>query len=611
MIVIDADRHGRQDGVANFAALVAQHVPLPEHPITKTAGDGEHHFFRQWAGEKFGNSEGELRGKDINVRGAGGFAIAPGARRPDGKRWAPAGLSAAYHENKIPLLPDWLAAMIRPPRPEAPPKPTNGAAPPQVDAQQPRSDRPAWSIAEDARVRDALRCIPSEDRPTWFEIGASLHWTGWPAARSIWDEWSQTTPGAFDAADQEKTWRSFDRPYNGKPKTLASLFHLAQANGYQAKGGIKSPVDSAPPQDNKRAGGDILETAAASTFKMRAIRWLWPGRFAIGKLGLIGGLPDMGKGLISCSLIACVTANKSLPCNEGKVPQGSVLWLTAEDDIEDTIIPRLTAAGANLDRVHIVKMLRTGDNRRMFNLVTDLAALRNKIEQLGDVVLIVIDPMSAYIGIGKVNQSMTSDVRGFLSPLTTLAAEKHVTVIGIMHFNKKTDVTNAMLRIADSLAYVAAARHVYVVVDDTKVENRRLFVKAKNNLAPDKRALSYMISARNVGNDEDTSEDIWAPYVEWGSEHVEVTATEAMQAEAAGGQSRYALREATEFLQEQLATGPGKVKEINEEAEANGITTATLRRAKRDLGVKSRKEKGVDAEWLWELQPAPKTRHDD
>ena len=210
LIVIDADRHGRQDGVAKFAALVAQHVPLPEHPITKTAGDGEHHFFRQWNGEKFGNSEGALRGKDINVRGAGGFAIAPGARRPDGKRWAPAGLTAAYHENKIPLLPDWLAAMIRPPRePEASPKPTNGAAPPQVDVQQPRSDRPAWSASEDARVRAALERIPSEDRATWFEVGASLHWTGWETARALWDAWSQTTPSAFDADDQEKTWRSF------------------------------------------------------------------------------------------------------------------------------------------------------------------------------------------------------------------------------------------------------------------------------------------------------------------------------------------------------------------------------------------------------------------
>ncbi len=200
---------------------------------------------------------------------------------------------------------------------------------------------------------------------------------------------------------------------------------------------------------------DGLETAKASSYKMRAIRWLWPNRFAIGKLGLIGGLPDKGKGLISCSLIACVTADEPLPCNEGQTLQGAVIWLTAEDDIEDTIIPRLVAAAANLDRVHIVKMMRERGRQRMFSLITDIDALRKKIEAIGDVALIIIDPMSAYVGVGKVNNSMTSDVRGFLTPLTDLAAEKHVAIIGIMHFNKKADVTNAMLRIADSLAYVA------------------------------------------------------------------------------------------------------------------------------------------------------------
>ena len=51
---------------------------------------------------------------------------------------------------------------------------------------------------------------------------------------------------------------------------------------------------------------------------MRGIRWLWPLRFAIGKLGLIGGLPDKGKGLISCNIIASVTANEPLPCKEGQ-----------------------------------------------------------------------------------------------------------------------------------------------------------------------------------------------------------------------------------------------------------------------------------------------------
>ena len=33
--------------------------------------------------------------------------------------------------------------------------------------------------------------------------------------------------------------------------------------------------------------GDELETVKASDYKMRGIRWLWPSRFAIGKLWLI------------------------------------------------------------------------------------------------------------------------------------------------------------------------------------------------------------------------------------------------------------------------------------------------------------------------------------
>jgi hypothetical protein len=106
---------------------------------------------------------------------------------------------------------------------------------------------------------------------------------------------------------------------------------------------------------------------------------------------------------------------------------------------------------------------------------------------------------------------MTTDVRGFLTPLTDLAAEMRLFVLGIMHFNKKADVTNAMLRIADSLAYVAAARHVYVVVDNPKVEGSRVFVKAKNNLSPDTRALTYTTEARKVGVDEETGEEIRAP----------------------------------------------------------------------------------------------------
>ena len=340
---------------------------------------------------------------------------------------------------------------------------------------------------------------------------------------------------------------------------------------------------------------------------MRAVRWFWTNRFAVGKLGLIGGLPDRGKGLIAAFMIGKATRAGAWPCNEGRAILGRVLLLTAEDDIEDTIIPRLVAAGADLDHVEIVKMVRQADAddnaKRMFSLVADLPLLRQKIDEIGHVVLIIIDPMSAYLGVGKVDSYRTTDVRGVLSPLIELANEKKAAIIGIMHFNKKTDVHNAMLRIADSLAYVAASRHCYVVIDDAE-NKRRLFVKAKNNLAPDTAALSYTIDTMIVGQDPDTKASIAAPFVVWGTEHVNITATEAMQAEESGvtksGKPRNAAKN---FLLEILAGGPVKVPEIEEAAKANLISIRTLKRAKADLRVDAKKV-GTEG-WVWEL---PKTR---
>jgi len=231
-------------------------------------------------------------------------------------------------------------------------------------------------------------------------------------------------------------------------------------------------------------------------------------------------------------------------------------------------------------------------------------------------VLIFIDPVSAYMGVGKVDSYRTTDVRGVLGPLKELAEEMMAAIIGIMHFNKKSDVTDAMLRIADSLAYVAASRHAYVVLDDAE-NNRRLFVKAKNNLAPDMAALSYTIDTTAVGQDPDTREAIVAPYVVWGSDHVTITATEAMQAEAGksnNASSSSALDVAKQFLVKKLTMGPVLKSEIDEEAEANSIAGRTLARAKSDLGIVAKREGGFgkDGKWFWELPPTPQTeRRDD
>jgi hypothetical protein len=279
-----------------------------------------------------------------------------------------------------------------------------------------------------------------------------------------------------------------------------------------------------------------------------------------------------------------------------------VILLTAEDDLADTVVPRLVAAGANLSRVAILRMVPDGSSKRMFSLVTDLDMLRRKIEEVGDVQAILIDPITAYLGVKQIDSFRTTDVRAVLAPMVDLATEFRVLILAIMHFNKKLDVTNALLRISDSLAFGATARHVYAIVNDAE-NKRRLFVRGKNNLAPsDQQALAFTIALREVGTDAKNDKPILAPHLVWQAEHVDVTATEAMQA-ANESKSPAARDNAKRFLSDLLMGGPMTKQEIEEAAEANKISGRTLRRAKDELGIIVKKDSGQGGAWRWHLPP--------
>src|SRR5262249_37036276 len=114
LAVIDCDRHpGGNDGIKAFNALVsansAKLANVP--PMTRTARGGAPLFFRQLPGEPLGNGRGELP-DGIDVRGVGGFVIAPGAVLPHGKRWQSINgkplLADAFKAGTIPELPQWL-----------------------------------------------------------------------------------------------------------------------------------------------------------------------------------------------------------------------------------------------------------------------------------------------------------------------------------------------------------------------------------------------------------------------------------------------------------------------------------------------------------------------
>jgi putative DNA primase/helicase len=169
---------------------------------------------------------------------------------------------------------------------------------------------------------------------------------------------------------------------------------------------------------------------------MTSIKWLWPNRIAEGKLAIIAGLPDKGKGQLLAYMAAQITQGRTWPCNEGRALQGNVILLSAEDDPSDTIVPRLAAAVADRDRIEIVKMVHDHDRSRMFSLLTDLDLLRQKVAEVGDVRMVQIDPLSAYLGNGKVDSYRTPDVRAVLGPVVEFAADLKVAIVGLMHLEK-------------------------------------------------------------------------------------------------------------------------------------------------------------------------------
>jgi DNA polymerase-1 len=357
-----------------------------------------------------------------------------------------------------------------------------------------------------------------------------------------------------------------------------------------------------------------LEFLHAGEVKMEAIDWLWPGRFALGKLGLLVGLPDEGKSTLLCYIAGRLTNPKlTWPNAEGCASKhGTVLLLTCEDSPADTLVPRLVAAEADLNRIEIVQMVHDRDikdgreRRRMFSLAEDLDLLRRKIEKLGDVVAIEIDPVTAYLGTGKnaVDSFRDTDVRAVLGPLVQLAGEMRIAIIAIMHFNKKIDVTNALLRISNSLAFGGVARHVFAVTKD-EVNARRLMTRAKNNIAKeaDNQTLAFHFETKQVGKDWRDGRPIEAPFIEFEPGYVAVTATEALSA-VNENRAPGALDDAKDFLREILVAGGGRAPkaEIEEAAEAEKISGITLRRAKKALKVRAEKDRVTpDGKWFWVL----------
>ncbi len=336
-------------------------------------------------------------------------------------------------------------------------------------------------------------------------------------------------------------------------------------------------------------GGPVLVRMA--DVQPEPIFWLWPNRIARGKLTLFCGDPGLGKSLATIDIAARATTGTAWPDGSAACEPGGVILLSAEDDAADTIRPRLDAAGANVERVQLLRAVRrSGESTEAhFCLDGDLPALETAIARTPETRLIVIDPISAYLG-SRIDSHTNAEVRSLLAPLSLLAARSRVAMLLVTHLAKGAG-GKAVYRAMGSLAFAAAARSVWLFAADPADPKRRLFLSAKTNIAPDTPGLAYSTEPGNGG-----------PVVAWYADAVTITADEALADAARAPAEPKAIDEAAEWLRDSLAAGPMTADEVHAGARNEGIAKRTLNRAKSELGVKSTREGfGNGSRWVWSL----------
>lgn len=338
------------------------------------------------------------------------------------------------------------------------------------------------------------------------------------------------------------------------------------------------------------------------------VSWLWTQRMALGKINLIAGQPGLGKSQITALLAAVVSTRGDWP-DGSAAPLGSVVFICCEDDAADTIVPRLDAAGADRGRIHLLDWVILSDKQPepqqcLFDLGRDIEALRALAKTIGDVKLIVIDPISAYLG--RLDSHKNSDVRSALAPLQTLAVEIGAAVVLVSHLNKGAADGAAVSRVSGSGAFVAACRSAWFVAKHPQDETRRIFTPLKNNIGNDREGFAYVIEGVDLPSGISTSKVVFE------TTPIEISAEDALQAGRDETGEGGAIGDAKSFLNQLLERGPKAVKYIFKEARAAGVSEITLRRAKANLKVQATKSH-MTGGWMWSLptegdQPS---RHDD
>jgi hypothetical protein len=342
---------------------------------------------------------------------------------------------------------------------------------------------------------------------------------------------------------------------------------------------------------NGKGASRSLVVEQSSQVVQKKLLWIWKNWLPLRKITMLDGDPDVGKSTLTIDIAARITTGRAMPDGTPGV-KGDVIFLSEEDDADDTITWRLDAAGADREHVFHVHATKDADGECPITIPDDLDLLEEEVKS-HETKLVVIDVLDEYLA-EKVDSYKNQSMRRVLRLLRGLASRNDVAIICLRHFRKEA-TDKAIHRGGGSIGIIGAARAGWALAYHPDDDSVRVLARQKGNLSVQaQKALTFKL--RPWGQDSDYAYVDWTGETDLGADQLLSPPNRSEQAEA--DESDSALDYAKKVVVSLLPRPDVElwVKDFNDEADAAGVKGATLLRARSALKVQPKQYRKPDKE---------------
>jgi hypothetical protein len=238
-----------------------------------------------------------------------------------------------------------------------------------------------------------------------------------------------------------------------------------------------------------------IKTLCAADVEVKDVSWLWRNVLVQGGLNSVQGISGIGKSFLLCAISAAVSNGgnvQSVSGNMERLQRGKVLYLSGDDDVATTIVPRLNGFNADLHNIHFAPN----------GTLPPIGSV--EFEQLCEAAkpsICIVDTIQHFLPPRtELNSANSTTVA--LQPLKVLAEKYNCSVVAIQHISKTSASGNGGFSVnfgIGSAAVNGLFRSVWTLgrikgKDGKPTETRALAPSKTNLVAGDPPAILFDLS---------------------------------------------------------------------------------------------------------------------